>query len=405
MSRRAAAAAGSQSSLREANRQLVVETVKRYGGLTQIELADATGLSQATVSTIVRELLAAGVVDTASTTRSGRRAQMVTLARRVGLAVGVQVGHRHLRVALGDFSHEILVEQSLPLPIEHRVDTTLDRVALLVVDLLERVGASLDDVVGMGVGVPAPVDLATGMISVHGVMPGWDDVHVGQVLSKRLNLPVYVDNDANLGAIAESTLGAAREFTDSIFVRASYGVGAGIIVGGQVLRGFAGTAGEIGHFIVDPEGAECRCGARGCLDTIVGAAGLLEQLGPTPGLGNLRDVVQRTNQGDERFGDVVAHAGTTIGSVVAGLGLAVNPQVVVVGGELAETGETFLAPLRAAVLRGLLPNTIAPLDVVRAGLGLRAEMVGALVLALQSTDVPLSVEETVEETMDVGGLL
>ncbi|MGY4645698.1 ROK family transcriptional regulator [Cellulomonas sp. URHB0016] len=393
---RRAATAGSQSSLREANRQLVVETVKRYGGLTQVELASATGLSQATVSTIVRELLAAGVVDTASTTRSGRRAQMVTLARRVGLAVGVQVGHRHLRVALGDFSHEILVEQSLPLPVEHRVDTTLDRVALLVVDLLERVGASLDDVVGMGVGVPAPVDVGTGMISVHGVMPGWDDVHVGQVLSKRLNLPVYVENDANLGAIAESTGGASREYTDSVFVRASYGVGAGIIIGGQVLRGFAGTAGEIGHFTVEPDGAECRCGGRGCLDTVVGAAGLLEQLGPIPGVSGLRDIVQRANHGDERFGDVVAHAGAIVGAVVAGLGLAVNPQVVVVGGELAETGETFIAPLRGAVVRGLLPNRIAPLEVVRAGLGTRAEMVGALVLALQSTDVPLSVDETVD---------
>ncbi len=404
MSRRAAAA-GSQSSLREANRQLVAETVKRYGGLTQVELASATGLSQATVSTIVRELLAAGVVDTATTTRSGRRAQMVTLARRVGLAVGVQVGHRHLRVALGDFSHEILVEQALPLPTEHRVDTTLDRVALLVVDLLERVGASLGDVVGMGVGVPAPVDAGTGMISVAGLMPGWDDIHLGQVLQKRLGMPVYVDNDANLGAYAESTLGAAREVADSVFVRVSYGVGAGLVVGGHVLRGFAGTAGEIGHVIVARDGAPCRCGAHGCLETLAGGTALLEQLGPTPGLGSLRDIVQRTNQGDERCGDAVAHAGALIGQVVAGLGLAVNPQMVVVGGELAETGESLVAPLRAAVARGTLPNSIAPLEVVRAGLGTRAEMLGALLLALQSTDVPLTVDETADVDVDALGVL
>ena len=399
MSRRAAAA-GSQSSLREANRNLVVETVKRYGGLTQVELATATGLSQATVSTIVRELLAAGVVDTAFTTRSGRRAQMVTLARRVGLAAGVQVGHRHMRVALGDFSHEILVEQTLPLPVEHRLDTTLDRVALLIVDLLERVGASLEDVVGLGVGVPAPVDAATGMISVHGVMPGWDDVHVGQVLSKRLNVPVYVDNDANLAALAESETGAARAYTDSVFVRASYGVGAGIVIGGQLVRGFAGTAGEIGHLVVRPAGEQCRCGNLGCLDTVVGSAALLREVGPLPGVASVRDVVQRANQGEERCGDVVAHAGSTIGAAVAGLCLGVNPQVVVVGGELAEAGETFIAPLRAAVQRGALPNRIAPLEVVPSALGTRAEVVGALVMALQSTDVPL----TVDETTDVGDL-
>lgn len=397
---RPAGAAGSQSSLREANRQLVVETVKRFGGLTQVELASATGLSQATVSTIVRELYAAGVVDTVATTRSGRRAQMVTLARRVGLAAGIQIGHRQLRVALGDFSHEVLAEQVLPLPVEHRVDTTLDRVALLVVDLLERVGASLEDVVGMGVGVPAPVDAGTGMISVRGIMPGWDDVHLGQVLSKRLGLPVYVDNDANLAAFAEANAGASREFGDSLYIRASYGVGAGIVLAGQVLRGFAGTAGEIGHLTVEPEGDECRCGRRGCLDTVVGASALLAAVGHVPGVASLRDVVQRANQGDERCGDAIAHAGATIGTAVAGLALAVNPQVVVVGGELAETGETLVAPLRASLQRYALPNSIAPLEVVRAGLGTRAEMIGALALAVQSTDVPLSVEETV----DVGGL-
>ncbi|KQY41889.1 ROK family transcriptional regulator [Cellulomonas sp. Root137] len=392
MSRRAPAA-GSQSSLRDANRNLVVETVKRYGGLTQVELSEATGLSQATVSTIVRELLAAGVVDTATTTRSGRRAQMVTLARRVGLAAGVQIGHRHLRLVLGDFSHQVIAEQTLPLPADHRVDTSLDRVALLVVDLVERVGASLDDVVGLGVGLPAPVDASTGMVSVRGIMPGWDTVHIGQVLSKRLGRPVYVDNDANLGAIAESTLGAARQYSDSVFVRASYGTGAGIVINGQVHRGVAGTAGEIGHVQVAFPGELCRCGNRGCLDTVVGASALIDRLRVSTGPLALRDVVQRAIDGDERCGKVVAEAGAMIGMVVAGLGVAVNPQLVVVGGELAETGELLLRPLREAVRRNVLLNQIAPLEVVAASLGSRAEVIGALVLALQSTALPLRVDD------------
>ncbi|WP_315093486.1 ROK family transcriptional regulator [uncultured Cellulomonas sp.] len=392
MSRRAPAA-GSQSSLRDANRNLVVETVKRYGGLTQVELAEATGLSQATVSTIVRELLAAGVVDTATTTRSGRRAQMVTLARRVGLAAGVQIGHRHLRLVLGDFSHQVIAEQTLPLPADHRVDTSLDRVALLVVDLVERVGASLDDVVGLGVGLPAPVDASTGMVSVSGIMPGWDTVHIGQVLSKRLGRPVYVDNDANLGAIAESTLGAARQYSDSVFVRASYGTGAGIVINGSVHRGVAGTAGEIGHVQVAFPGELCRCGNHGCLDTVVGASALIDRLRVSAGPLALRDVVQRAIDGDQRCADVVAEAGAMIGMVVAGLGVAVNPQLVVVGGELAETGDLLLRPLREAVRRRVLLNQIAPLEVVPASLGSRAEVIGALVLALQSTALPLRVED------------
>ncbi|UZN02096.1 ROK family transcriptional regulator [Cellulomonas sp. S1-8] len=395
MSRRGAAAAGSQTALREANKALVVGTVQRYGGLTQVELAAATGLSQATVSTIVRELLAAGLVDTAVTTRSGRRAQLVTLARRVGLAVGVHVGHRHLRVVLGDFAHEVVAEQQLPLPYEHPSDTTLDRAALLVMELLERIGSGLDDVVGIGVGVPAPVDADTGMISVPGLLRGWEGEHLGQVLTKRLGRPVHVDNDANLGALAEATLGAARGYRDVVYVRVSYGTGAGIVLGGQVHRGFAGTAGEIGHVQVDPTGHICRCGSRGCLDTVVGANALVEPLRATHGSLALRDVVARTRDGDPGFARVVADAGAVIGSVVAGLGTAVNPQCVVVGGELSETGEVLLGPLRDAVRRRVLLNQIAPLEVVPAALGQRAEVMGALVLALRAADVPVRVEQEV----------
>ncbi|WP_298454664.1 ROK family transcriptional regulator [uncultured Cellulomonas sp.] len=389
MSRRAGATAGSQSSLRLANRSLVVDTVKQYGGLTQVELAAATGLSAATVSTIVRELLAAGVVDIATTTRSGRRAQMVTLARRVGLAVGVQVGHRHLRIVLGDFTHEVIAEQSLPLPHEHRVDTTLDRVALLVIDLLEQMGSTLEDVVGLGIGLPAPVDTATGTISVQDIMRGWEDVHVGRIMSERLGRPVYVDNDANLGALAESTLGASADRVDSVFVRASYGTGAGIVLNRSLHRGFAGTAGEIGHLQLDPQGAICRCGSRGCLDTVVGATALIDALRSAYGSLTLRDVISRANDGDRGCAQVISDAGATIGAVIASLAVAVNPQCVVVGGELAETGELLLAPLREAVNRRLLPNRVAPMEVVLGALGTRAEALGAMLLALQSTDVPL----------------
>ena len=383
------AAAGSQSSLREANRALVLATVQRWGGLTQVELAGTTGLSPATVSTIVRELLSAGLVDTAVTTRSGRRAQLVTMARRVGLAVGIQVGHRHLRIMLGDFSHEVIAEQSLPLPNEHRMDTTLDRAALLVLDLLERVGASFDEVVGVGVAVPAPVDVGTGMISVRGILRGWDEVHLGQTLSKRLARPVFVDNDANLGALAESTLGAARPYRDSVYVRASYGVGAGVVIDGRLHRGFAGTAGEIGHVQVDPAGPICGCGNRGCLDTVVGAAALVEALRVTRGPLTLRDVITLAIEGDQGCVRVVADAGAQIGAVVAGLAQAVNPEVVVVGGELAETGELLLGPMREAVSRRVPLNQIAPLEVLPAALGSRAEVMGALLLALQAADVAI----------------
>lgn len=378
---------GSQSSLREANRARVVDAVKRHGGLTQVELTGATGLSPATVSTIVKELLAAGMVEVRPAVRSGRRAQLVTLAHRVGLVAGVVVGYRHMRVAIADVTHDVVAEQTLPLPADHRCDTSLDRAALLVVDLLERVGVGVDELLAIGLGIPAPVDASSGLVAVRGVLRGWDGVPVAQVLEKRLARPVFVDNDANLGALAESTVGAAREHHHSLYVRASHGVGAGVVIGGRLHRGLGGTAGEIGHVQVDPGGRICVCGSRGCLDTVVGIPALLEPLRTSHGNLTLRDVVALANDGDPGCREIVADAGATVGGVVANLATVMGPERVVVGGELAETGDVFLGPVREAVRRRTLLNQLTPLDVVPAELGTRAELMGAVVLALQSTDV------------------
>lgn len=377
--------AGSQTALREANRATVVDTIRRYGGLTQVELASTTGLSAATVSNIVRELQGAGTVAVRATVHNGRRAMLVTMVHRTGVAAGVHVGIRHMSITLTDSANEVLVEQALPLPHEHRADTSLDRAALLVVELLERVGSSLQELLGIGIGVPAPVDAATGTISVPGILRGWDDAPVAQVMSKRLGVPVFVDNDANLGALAESRLGASRHFQDSVYVRASHGTGAGVSLGGRLHRGFAGTAGEIGHVQVDSAGVVCLCGSRGCLNTVAGAPALIEMLRASRGSLTLRDIVALASDGDPGCRQVVEDAGSQIGAVVAGLAIAVNPQCVVVGGELAETGEVFIGPMREAIRRRVPLNHIAPLEVVGAELGARAEVMGAVLLVLENT--------------------
>ncbi|WP_312349880.1 ROK family transcriptional regulator [Actinomyces sp.] len=373
------AAPGSQSSLREANSARIVDTVKRYGRITQVELASATGLSAATVSNIVKQLTSQGVVQTQTTIRSGRRAQLVTLARSTGLALGIEVGRRQMRLELSDAAHESTAHQHLPLPVDHRVDTTLDRAALLVMELTEGIGATLDDVIGVGVSLPAPVDPVTGLISVPGIMPGWDDVDVGEVLRRRLNRPVVVDNDANAGALGESRFGALRGVAMGIYVRCSYMTGGGIIMDGHVLHGDRGIAGEIGHVQVDPTGPICRCGSRGCLNTIVGADMIVDLLRLTRGRMSLQDVIHSANEGDPGCRQVIQDAGSAIGNVLADLCMALAPTVIVVGGELAQTGETLLSPIRDAV--GGRPLLGGKVEVVPSELGDRAEVLGALAMA------------------------
>lgn len=374
-------APGSQSSLREANVGLLLETVRRFGGITQVELVAATGLSPATVSTIVKNLLLAGVVDTRSTVRSGRRAQLVTLARRTGLVIGLRVGRRSLEVLITDVGYETVTSQSLPLQEDHRPDTTLDRAALLVVELLAESGSELAEVLSIGVALPTPIDPETGGVRGRGVMRHWEGVEVATVLGARLGRPVVVDNDANLGALGESRFGSARGRRDVVYVRSSYGVGAGVVVDGALLRGRGGTAGEIGHSLVDPSGPICQCGSRGCLNTVVGAEALIATLRVSHGPLALRDIVALALEGDPGCRQVVSDAGTVIGTAVANLAVAVNPEVVVVGGELARTGELLVAGIRDAVERRTVLGPAGTVPVLIAELGDQAEIRGALALA------------------------
>lgn len=381
---------GSQSALREANSQRIADAVRRYGAMTQVEIAAATGLSQATVSTIVKQLLSLGLVNTRSTIRSGRRAQLVMLARSTGIAVGVHIGHRSLRVALAQSPTEALDERVMPLPPDHRVDTTLDRVALLIADLLESQAASFEDLVGVCVALPAPVDPERGQVAARNLLRGWEDTSVAEVLGTRIGAEVLVDNDANLAVLAESRFGAARGASDAVFVRASYATGAGLLVAGRVHRGRRGTAGEIGHTEVDPEGAICQCGSRGCLNTVVGADALIDRLRVSRGPMTLREVVREAQEGDPGCRQVVAAAGAKIGAVVAGLALSTEPEVIVVGGELAMAGEVLVGPLRDAVRQRVLLTHPEPLRVSVADLGQRAEVVGAIARALDASPMALT---------------
>lgn len=355
--------------------------IRHHGALTQVEIAATTGLSQATVSTIVKQLLTQGVVDTRNTVRTGRRAQLVTLAQRTGLGVGIHVGQRSMRVLIGDSGYEELSERILPLPPDHRVDTTLDRAALLVVDLVEALGAELSDVIGVGIALPAAVDPERGTITGRGVLEGWEDVDVRGVLARRLGVPVIVEKDANAAVVGETRFGAGRGSADVAFVRSSYLVDAGLVLGGQVHRGRRGIAGEIGHVEVDPSGAICLCGSRGCLNTVVGADALTDLLRMSRSGITLRDLIALAIDGDPGCRQVIADAGAAIGAVVAGFALAFDPQRIIVGGELAQTGEVLLGPLRDAVARRVPLGGESGVEVVPGALGLQAEVRGLVALA------------------------
>ncbi|KHL01641.1 ROK family transcriptional regulator [Sinomonas humi] len=389
---------GSQTSLREANRARIIDVIKKYGGLTQVELAGATGLSPATVSNIVKELSTSGVLHTTQSIRSGRRAQRVTLAHTLGLVVGVHFSARHMRIALADVANTVVTENHMPLARDHRADNELDRVSLLLTDMLESVEASREEVLAVGLALPAPYDRRTGTIARGGIMRGWDGVEIADSLARRLQRPVYVDNAANLAALAEARHGAARGKRNAVTLEIGDGIGAGLLLNGQLFRGAHGVAGEFGHFTVRQNGALCRCGNRGCLETVASGPAIIEVLRDHLGSLNLGDVVVQAMSGDARCIRAIADAGRHIGLAAANLCNLLDPERIVVGGELSRAGELLLGPLRHAVESSIIVGEDLVPDIVQAQLGLRAATLGAIAYAVDciAIDTDVAAPGTVE---------
>jgi hypothetical protein len=232
-------------------------------------------------------------------------------------------------------------------------------------------------------GLPGPIHLPGGTVGSMSILPGWVGVDARAVMSERLGLPVRVENDANLGALAELVFGAGRGLQDFVYIKVSSGIGAGFVIDGSLHRGAGGTAGEIGHITLDESGRVCRCGNRGCLETFVGAPFLLELLRSSHGddLG-LRDMIDLAAAGDIGCARVIADAGRHIGVGVANLCNLLSPQRVIVGGELARAGEALL-PLGAAILLLAGPGAAAAFVVCYgASNGILTISRGALPLAL-----------------------
>ncbi|MFD7494059.1 ROK family protein [Streptomyces sp. NPDC051658] len=386
---------GSQTSLHRANLERVVRAVRMAGSLTQAEIARSTGLSAATVSNIVRELKDGGTVEVTPTSAGGRRARSVSLSGDAGIVIGVDFGHTHLRVAVGNLAHQVLAEEAEPLDVDASSAQGFGRAEQLVRRLIETTGISPDKVIGVGLGVPGPIDVESGTLGSTSILPGWTGINPSKELAGRLGVPVYVDNDANLGALGELVWGSGRGVKDLAYIKVASGVGAGLVIDGRIYRGPGGTAGEIGHITLDESGPVCRCGNRGCLETFTAARYVLPLLQPSHGSDlTMERVVQLARDGDPGCRRVIGDVGRHIGSGVANLCNLLNPSRVVLGGSLAEAGELVLSPIRDSVSRYAIPSAARQLSVLPGALGSRAEVLGALALVLSEMGDSTLLEST-----------
>ena len=373
--------AAGQSAIRRANLAVVLQLVAAEGERSRAGIALRTGLNKTTVSSLVAELIASGLLaetgEDEHPGRVGRPARLVRLNGGAVVGVGLELGVDALTVCALDLGGHVRrsvhaeLDQvgSDPGPVLHR----LAGHARAVIDELRREGAR---VAGIAVALPGLVDARRrGLIVAPNV--GWQDVPVSAVLDRELGegrdgaLPITVDNEANLAALAEHWEGAARDLDDVLCVSGGVGIGAALLLGGELHRGAHGFAGELGHVSVDPRGAPCACGGRGCLETVAGRDAVLARAGvPAAGPdGGMPALVARAASEDPDTLTALGEAGHALGVALAAAVNLVDPQAVVLGGHFGALAPWLLPPVQRELTQRVLASA-------RGGCELRASELG-----------------------------
>ncbi|HEY2698225.1 MAG TPA: ROK family transcriptional regulator [Pseudonocardiaceae bacterium] len=375
----------------------ILQALTEQRRLSRAELVQRTGLARATVGSVVYDLIDAGVVHESANTgptgaRTGRPPQMLSLAPDAGYAIGIDIGHDHVRATLTDLVGAPRWDRSVALAVDDDPERALRTAAELTEAAIAETGVARAKILGLGLGIACPVDASTGELHAEDIMAGWVGVRPTDELADRTGLPVQIINDANAGALAERRFGAARDVGNVVYLRLSSGIGAGVVSDGRMLLGHDGLAGELGHVTVEPQGALCRCGNRGCLETVASPTAIAGQLSrgrgePVHG-GDIEALLAAGDRGTLR---AIEDAGEAVGRALAMSVMLLNPELIVVGGDLVSAGEALFEPMRRTIGRTIMRAQQNSLRIVPGALGDSAGVLGAAALVLDTVPERLGV--------------
>lgn len=351
---------------------------------TRAELQTYTGLSRSTVTQRIDALRAAGYLRASGVEEStgGRPAELLELDTNHGVILVADLGANHARAAVVALNGQVLAEEHEPMKIGVGPDPVLNWVDDAFTRLLAKTGWEPAQLRGIGLGVPGPVEFEAGLVNQPPIMPGWDGYPIAERLRERWQRPVYVDNDANLMALGEQT----AHYPDCptlVLVKVATGIGAGVVVDGQVYRGIDGGAGDIGHIrLHDYPHARCQCGLYGCLAAVASGLAIAQRLTAdgTP-TSSGAELVGRIRDGHAEAVHLTRTAGKLVGEVLATVVCLLNPGVLVIAGDLADLH--FVAGVREMLYQSALPRSTRRLEVTTSRLGDRAVVTGAHAMVIE----------------------
>ncbi|GAB3106651.1 ROK family protein [Streptomyces calidiresistens] len=395
---------GALSAGPTAGTALLLRLVRDGRPRTRAELAAESGLARSTVAERLDALLDSGLLchtDKGPST-GGRPPSLYAFNPGARVVLAGDIGATHLTAALTDLSGEVLAEENVSLDVAAGPEAVLKELCRLGGVLLDRADRARGDLMGIGIGLPGPVEHLSGRPTNPPIMPGWDGFDVPGFVSERLGAVTLVDNDVNIMALGEHRAHWA-EAEHMIYVKVATGIGSGLIAGGRLHRGSQGVAGDMGHVRL-PHGAElpCRCGNVGCLEAVAGGSALarrLTELGsPVRTSG---EVAALARGGSVAALTLVRQAGRDIGEVLATAVSLFNPSVIVIGGALSVAGEHLIAGVREVVYQRSLPLATRDLRIVQSRAGERAGIHGAALMVVEHALGPARSEAPAPERLPI----
>ena len=369
--------------LRELNLERVLNVaMDRPGSFTRAELIEATGLSAPTVGSLAADLIRSGVVKDLGTGPSsgGRRPFSMELNARHWHVAGIDLGPTRTRLAVADLRGERIADRIVDTPTGVSPTVLLQRIAAALHTLMRDAGTSPQRLIVVGAGAPGAVEFDKGIVTFAPNLKGWKKVPMRDILERALNAPVLVENDVNLAVLGERWQGAARGHDTCAFVFVGTGIGAGILIDGELHRGHSFMAGEIAVMCMGPQYADVDYGTRGGLETLAGLQALAARW-PKGAKGDpadwMAELFKAAEAGDRAARRAVDETATLIGIAVANVAAVLDPSLIVLGGALMAQGGPLVAEVRKVVER----IARAPLEIVVSALGKDAPLCGSLLVA------------------------
>jgi predicted NBD/HSP70 family sugar kinase len=360
-----------QALIKESNKRKIIRALWENSPVSRTGLAHITQLNKATITNLINEIIAEGMVTNVGQQKSsaGRASNLIMFNENYGICGGVVIRHPVITVAVSNVFAKVLWEKDFHYPQDDDPMHVLQHVAELLREGIAACSNVSSRLLGIGISTASllrqPDDM---MYAIHSSLK-WYNVPIGEYFRQQFNVPLWVDTASNNSMLGEKYFGIAKDFSNAIFLSVGLGIGAGILVNGHLYRGANGFAGDIGHFVIDPDGPVCRCGKRGCWEILGSALTLPPEV-------TLEDAVREAENGNAKYISMLNNIGKNLGRGIANLVRVLNPECVILGGDIVIAGKWVMNPCRIELKTSLWPFVWDCTRVEFAGLGNQSSIIG-----------------------------